>query len=229
MGDLVKNSLRGRFDSLSHYDEKMDKYYSLRKERYLLRHVLGRLGKKARILDAGCGTAYLSRRLAKQGYGNIVCLDTSSTLLEVAKRHGLKTVLGDAQRLPFKKGSFDLVILADVLEHVPDYGRVISEAARVLSAHGCVFVSYPNENIVPFLNLLGKMGVKLDTACAQLERRKVLAALQRHFTIEAEGTLMLISKLPAPLLAVSETLEKGLPSPIMRKIGLMHVFVGRRK
>ena len=51
---------------------------------------------------------------------------------------------GDGGRLPFADGSFQIVTLLNVLEHVPDYRAVLAEAARVLRPGGRLFVVCPN-------------------------------------------------------------------------------------
>lgn len=52
--------------------------------------------------------------------------------------------IGDAQNLPFKSESFDVVTLWNVLEHIPDYYRVIREVVRVLRFGGRIYVVCPN-------------------------------------------------------------------------------------
>ncbi len=51
---------------------------------------------------------------------------------------------GDGGRLPFPDGSFEIVTLLNVLEHVPDYGSVLSEAVRVLRPGGRLIFICPN-------------------------------------------------------------------------------------
>jgi SAM-dependent methyltransferase len=63
-----------------------------------------------------------------------------------ATRHtgGLGTaVVADARDLPFPSGSFDRVIAAEVLEHIPDDRRALGELARVLRPGGTIAVTVP--------------------------------------------------------------------------------------
>jgi SAM-dependent methyltransferase len=55
-------------------------------------------------------------------------------------------VCGDAHALPFSDGSFDVVTLFDVLEHIGDDRRAAQEALRVLRPGGHVLVSTPEAN-----------------------------------------------------------------------------------
>jgi SAM-dependent methyltransferase len=52
-------------------------------------------------------------------------------------------IIGDALRLPFPSASFDRVIAAEVLEHIPDDRRAITELARVLKVGGTMAVTVP--------------------------------------------------------------------------------------
>jgi SAM-dependent methyltransferase len=55
-----------------------------------------------------------------------------------------ETVLADMRELPFEDGSFASVIAVQSIEHVPDPGRAIAEAARVLQPDGVTVLVTPN-------------------------------------------------------------------------------------
>jgi len=62
---------------------------------------------------------------------------------EVAAGGCLRTLLADARRLPFADGAFDIVIAAEVLEHIPDDWTAIAELGRVLRPGGVLAVTVP--------------------------------------------------------------------------------------
>jgi SAM-dependent methyltransferase len=62
---------------------------------------------------------------------------------EVAAGGAAVALRGDARRLPFPDGAFDVVIISEVLEHVHDDRQVIAELTRVLRADGTVAVTVP--------------------------------------------------------------------------------------
>jgi ubiquinone/menaquinone biosynthesis C-methylase UbiE len=102
------------------------------------------------VLEAGCGTGRMTRRLA-QGIGTLVAMDFSFESLRVNQqkliRAGLShipLVQADLCHLPFAAGAFDRVVSCQVLVHVPgDAARqqAVSELARVVKPGGTLALS----------------------------------------------------------------------------------------
>ncbi|MDQ3983272.1 MAG: class I SAM-dependent methyltransferase [Actinomycetota bacterium] len=88
----------------------------------------------ARVLDAACGTGFLTRHLR----GDVTGIDQSPEMIEVAQGRcpDAAFVVGDALELPFGDGSFDLVLAAHFYGHLrePDRRRFLAEARRVAPA-----------------------------------------------------------------------------------------------
>lgn len=106
------------------------------------RTVLDRLGvSTGRALDIGCGAGFISEELARSGF-TATGLDPSTVAIEAARSHAaaaglaIEYVVGTGEALPFADSSFDLAFCCDVLEHVSDLDRVVSETARVLRPGG---------------------------------------------------------------------------------------------
>lgn len=100
------------------------------------------------ILDVGCGDGKYSRRI-KDFSSKIVGLDIEGEAVTLAKRFCSDVVLGDAQYLPFGDSSFDIVLLADIIEHVGDDSAVVRETFRCLKRGGVMIVFAPNR-LFPF-------------------------------------------------------------------------------
>ncbi len=101
------------------------------------------LSETSRYLDVGCGTGVVLRELGRE-FADPVGIDISPTALGLTRRRTASSlVAGDAWRLPFADGSFDLVTCLDVLEHVRNDLDAIRECYRVLRPRGCVVVSVP--------------------------------------------------------------------------------------
>ncbi len=96
------------------------------------------------ILDAGCGTGSLMKKLKR--FGNIWGIDTSSEALKLAKKNGLKKILkASVEKIPFKDNTFNAVISIDVLYHkgVSSDRKALKEFNRVLKPGGILIVKNP--------------------------------------------------------------------------------------
>jgi len=88
------------------------------------------LPEKARILDVGCGSGTLAHFWKEYRY-DVIGLDISDKSLEITRRKGVAVVRGDATRLPFNDGSFDLVYSDGLLEHFIKPNPILEEIFRV--------------------------------------------------------------------------------------------------
>ena len=95
-----------------------------------------------RVLDVGCGPGFLCESIAAAvgSDGAVAGVDISDDLIALCKRRNppkwLSFTVGDATQLAQPDASFDVVACTQVAEYVPDVGRVLSEAFRVLKQGG---------------------------------------------------------------------------------------------
>lgn len=109
-----------------------------------------KLQKNDLMLDVGCGIGALSSELSKNCYF-IVGLEYNKKSVSIGtryfKRKNFKFVIGDGQRLPFKKIVFDKILCTEIIEHVPNYYSLIHEINRVLKVGGNLVLTTPNRDI----------------------------------------------------------------------------------
>lgn len=100
---------------------------------------------KQAVLDLGCGDGALLSTLSEQSR-MAIGVDLSEAGLVLAQRHLPRSPLikSDVVFMPFKAGVFGLVLCADVIEHVADPLRLLSEVHRVLKPKGVFVLSTPN-------------------------------------------------------------------------------------
>ncbi len=89
-----------------------------------------------RVLEVGGGPGELAERIATELACEIVMLDVSPRMVELARGRGVAARVGDVQELPFEDESFDCAVAAWMLFHVPDVDRGLAELARVLEPGG---------------------------------------------------------------------------------------------
>ena len=87
------------------------------------------------LLDVGCGAGVLAPHVAGLGHRH-VGVDVVAGSIDQARAHGIEPVIGDAGRLPLRDECMDVVVAGEVLEHVLDPGRVLTECVRVLRPGG---------------------------------------------------------------------------------------------
>jgi 2-polyprenyl-6-hydroxyphenyl methylase / 3-demethylubiquinone-9 3-methyltransferase len=106
------------------------------------RHGAGRAGLAGlRVLDIGCGGGFLAEEFAALGC-HVTGVDPAAASVAAARAHaagrGLRIDyrVGSGEELPVPDAAFDVACCCDVLEHVRDPDRVVSETARVLEPGG---------------------------------------------------------------------------------------------
>ena len=101
-----------------------------------------RLDPPLRVLDAGCGTGRNLQEYAR--LGAVTGVDPSPRAVEFCRRRGLGEVrTGSVEELPFADDSFDLICATDVLEHVDDDRRGLSELHRVAASRAVLLLTVP--------------------------------------------------------------------------------------
>lgn len=110
-----------------------------------------------RILDVGCGGGILSEALARAG-ARVTGLDLSEASIQVAKQHAEQQGLEIDYRYESvqdvahqQAGTFDAVTCMEMLEHVPEPGKIVAACAQALKPGGQAFFSTINRTPKAFL------------------------------------------------------------------------------
>ena len=143
------------------YDDAAEKWWSdeVRWVRTLKNMVPGRLkyfdrhmdwsGK--RVLDLGCAGGFMAEALDARG-ARVFGLDPAKDAIEAARQHAAQEGrkidyrVGYGEDMPYEDAAFDAVVCVDVLEHVSDLDKTLSEVARVLKPGGMFLFDTINRN-----------------------------------------------------------------------------------
>jgi ubiquinone/menaquinone biosynthesis C-methylase UbiE len=130
------------FVNIATAEDRMWWFAGMRK---ILRAWIGRLRERpaGRVLEAGCGTGYMSRWLAAEYGWRMFPLDLDFAGLAYGRREGTERLSqGDMTKLPYQDGAFDAVVSLDVLVHLPEgeEGRALREFERVLRPGGILIL-----------------------------------------------------------------------------------------
>jgi len=156
-----------------------------------------------KILDAGCGTGGLTKKLEQ--FGQVTGLDISSLALKLGQSRSLNSIRGTVNSLPFRRAKFDLITSISVLYHQQVDDRLsLGELLRVLK---------PKGNIILVLPAFSWLGGAHDLAVATKKRYSLGKAsdLLNDAGFELIEARYLFSFL-FPIFILKRVLEKFMPS-----------------
>lgn len=101
-------------------------------------------GEAPALLDVGCGNGESLVMLSALGYASAKGMEHDERACDAARGLGFEVRPGSAESIPWEDGSFDVVFIRHVIEHVMDPARALAEALRVLRPGGLVSLLTPN-------------------------------------------------------------------------------------
>lgn len=113
-----------------------------------------------KLLSIGCGEAYIESRINQ---GSLYLIDISLEAVtraknKLAKKNNITEIkIGDALNIDYPENFFDYILCSEVIEHVLDYNKLISELNRVAKPGAKIIITIPNEKKI---NLIKKILIK---------------------------------------------------------------------
>ena len=106
-----------------------------------------RLPRGARVLDIGAGIGTFLT-MGRDMYGwDVVGTEVSTSAVRIAReRYHLELLLGRVEDLDLPAGTFDLITLWHVLEHVPSPSKTLALANSLLKPGGYIAIAVPNDD-----------------------------------------------------------------------------------
>jgi SAM-dependent methyltransferase len=147
--------------------------------------------KRKIILDVGCGTGWLMELIAKNLDNCIVYgIDISFNALKENPFKG-RIAVADAQDMPLKDRSVDIVICSDVLEHLNDMKRALREIYRVLKPDGKLLIFFPADFQKPYMFWLArKLGLPYKLKLEQVGHIQMLSVKEFFSQLRDEGFII---------------------------------------
>lgn len=107
--------------------------------------VLKHISSGLRVLDVGCGSGLLGEKVKAKG-NYVTGIDISRVAIEIAKEKIDEAILLDIEEeLPsLPPRSFDVITFSDILEHLYNPLKVLSEYKMLLKENGYIIISVPN-------------------------------------------------------------------------------------
>ncbi len=181
----------------------------------------------SRVLDVGCGPGEFAERIGRDIGAEVVAIDISPRMVELACERGVDARVGDVQDLPFEAASFDCVLAAWMLYHVPEIDRALSELARVLDVDGrLVAVTNHRDHLSEARQLLGIERAEGGGFPAE----DAPSMLQRYFgAVEVRDAAGLIRLPDMPALAAYLASLQGSDEPVPIPTDTTFPYVIRRR
>lgn len=121
-------------------------YWLFRARRDLLLKIIQRIGGNpgSKILDIGCAGGHLIKFLEEKGFKEVSGVDISPEAINLCNKRKLKKVsVGDCLETRFEEETFDLITADNVLEHLADDEKALSEWYRILKTNGTLIIFVP--------------------------------------------------------------------------------------
>lgn len=148
-----KKQVTKMFDNIAKTYDSLNNLLSLKIHILWRRNAIKKIkNNPKKILDIGTGTGDFAIIAAKYTNAKIIGVDLSKKMIDVGKRKVNKKNLNkrisfkiaDAEKLPFKKNSFDVITSGFVVRNFENMQKGLSEMYRVLNKEGVILILEPS-------------------------------------------------------------------------------------
>lgn len=143
MGNIKQDFIDGQVKAFTELDK--DGLGMIHKHEVVLEMILKYADTSDKILDVGCSDGKILKELEIRDYRNLYGVDIQSKSNESFRGTSIRYKQCDVENdpIPFK-GSFDIIIISDVLEHLFSPQTVLFDLRKKLSKKGIIIFSVPN-------------------------------------------------------------------------------------
>ncbi|MBS3056352.1 MAG: class I SAM-dependent methyltransferase [Candidatus Aenigmarchaeota archaeon] len=141
--------IRGSYYEDVHSSCKPQSWFYETREQYMIK--FADLKKTDVVLDIGCGSGVVTRKIAR----NVGCRTTGIDISEACINHAasksreeqLKNIdfrVGSIENIPSSDGKFDVIIASHIIEHIRDTEKALEQIYKKLKNNGKVIITTPN-------------------------------------------------------------------------------------
>ena len=126
--------------SMSKYDYFNTNPYSVHQK------IIHFVGQNKLVLDVGCSEGLLSKKM-KENNCSVVGIEQDKEAAQIAKEYCQDLIIGDVETIDLNtkyENYFDILIFADILEHLKEPSDVLKRFKKYLKDDGCLIISLPN-------------------------------------------------------------------------------------
>lgn len=187
--------------SVARYDRELD----LRKRGDSAVRCVELVGHGKRVLEFGCGSGFVSRRLLERG-NVVVGIERDPEAAALASRFCERVVVGDLERLDLARElageRFDVILLGDVLEHLRDPLTLLAAVRPMLVPPGCLVITIPNT---------AHWSVRMDLLLGRFEYTPTGILDETHLRFFTRDSFSRLLTEAGYFVASVQALEQGLP------------------
>jgi ubiquinone/menaquinone biosynthesis C-methylase UbiE len=149
------------------------------------------LSKSDTVLDAGCGYGVRSVEIGRDVGAHVISIDLSPNCLIGLKQqkneYEIDIIRADLQNIPLKDKSVNVIVSGDVLEHIPEVSKTVSDFYRIIKNKGIAFLLVPS-------SISQKLYCKLDNTYAEQRGHvRIFGATQFKNLISSAGFVVFTS------------------------------------
>jgi O-antigen biosynthesis protein len=125
----------------------MSKYNYLNKDPYSVHQkIINFVGQNKHVLDVGCSEGLISKKINENNC-KVVGIELDSAAAQIAENYCQDLIVGNVESInldPKYEKYFDIIIFADILEHLKEPSNVLNRFKKYLKDEGFIIISLPN-------------------------------------------------------------------------------------